>query len=336
VVPEIFFSSTLYLLMSIIITIILVSPYTFLLSFLFVTSIMFGETFENGSYMYPSSGPPLLNSFLYLLHGLLLSYHCIEALNFHHPGVLLGIFLSSPQYVTKITLVDITGKSNMFPFAPYATVSDLRSQINNKFQIGNPLYWLSCCGKPLYDSIKLNSFSGTVFMNGRLLGGMQCCIRGCENEAGSRKFDCMKGRYELKCNPSMLTTGGGNLGDLKELRVCDKHYSSLFVRGHNPVKGKKASKSRSDAQLGILKTTPCTIKCSQCNQDVVLSSDSTCKKHNINVFNNSFSVACNFLDESQGSKTYFNNELYYALDESQVRDFICTACQPFFLNAIQL
>ena len=26
-------------------------------------------------------------------------------------------------------------------------------------------------------------------MHGRLTGGAQCCLRGCENEAGSRKFD---------------------------------------------------------------------------------------------------------------------------------------------------
>ena len=25
-------------------------------------------------------------------------------------------------------------------------------------------------------------------MNGRLMGGVQCCLKGCENEAGSRKL----------------------------------------------------------------------------------------------------------------------------------------------------
>ena len=41
-------------------------------------------------------------------------------------------------------------------------------------------------------------------MNGRLVGGVQCCLTGCENEAGTRKFDSMIGQYEIKCSPHDL------------------------------------------------------------------------------------------------------------------------------------
>ena len=30
-------------------------------------------------------------------------------------------------------------------------------------------------------------------MHGRLMGGVQCCLKGCQNEPGSRKFDSMVG-----------------------------------------------------------------------------------------------------------------------------------------------
>ena len=96
------------------------------------------------------------------------------------------------------------------------------------------MYWLSCCGKPLRDFLPLNEISRTVFMHGRLTGGAQCCLRGCENEAGSRKFDSMVGQYELKCTPDDITSE-----ILRDLRVCDKHYSSLSARGHIAAKGEK-------------------------------------------------------------------------------------------------
>ena len=142
-------------------------------------------------------------------------------------------------------------------------------------------------------------------MHGRLIGGVQCCLKGCENEAGSRKFDSMVGRYELKCAPDDVTPE-----DLKDLRVCDKHYSSLSARGHKPPKGKSSTRSRSDAQLGILKVTPCIVTCSQCGNKVCLSSDVPCKKHHINIFKNTFSVGCSFLDERTGNKTDLHNDLY--------------------------
>ena len=30
-----------------------------------------------------------------------------------------------------------------------------------------------------------------IYMDGKLIGGIECCLKGCENEAGSRKFDSM-------------------------------------------------------------------------------------------------------------------------------------------------
>ena len=68
---------------------------------------------------------------------------------------------------------------------------------------------------------------------------------------------------------------------LKDLRVCDKHYSSLSARGHKTPQGKSSTRSRSDAQLGILKITLCIVTCSQCSNKVCLNSDVPCKKHNI-------------------------------------------------------
>ena len=67
-------------------------------------------------------------------------------------------------------------------------------------------------------------------MHERLMGGVQYCLKGCENEARSRKFDSMVGRYELKCAPNDVTPE-----NLKDLRVCDKHYCSLSARGHKPT-----------------------------------------------------------------------------------------------------
>lgn len=84
---------------------------------------------------------------------------------------------------------------------------------------------------------------------------------------------------------------------IKELRVCDRHYGSLSSRGHKPAKGKSAAKSRSDAQLGVLRITPCIVNCSNCKNHVVISNNDACKKHKIFLFGKLFSVACNFLDE---------------------------------------
>ena len=68
--------------------------------------------------------------------------------------------------MTTIQIVDIIGKPHTLTFAPYATIKDLRSQINTKFRITSDLYWLSCCGKPLFDFLLLEEIRGTVFMHG--------------------------------------------------------------------------------------------------------------------------------------------------------------------------
>ena len=109
-------------------------------------------------------------------------------------------------------------------------------------------------------------------------GGVQCCLKGCDNEAGSRKFDSMIGQYEMKCTPEDKTS---DFEIVKNLRVCDKHYGSLSPRGHKPAKGKRSSRFRSNAQLGILKSTPCIVTCSQDNNKVCLTSEILCKKQQL-------------------------------------------------------
>ena len=171
-------------------------------------------------------------------------------------------------------------------------------------------------------------------MNGRLTGGPKCCLKGCENDVGIRKFDSLIGRYELKLSSQELT----DQDDVNNLRVCNKHYSSLASRRHKPAKGKTPCKTRSDAYHGILKVNPCILQCSQYKKIVCLSSDIPCLKHNINVFNNLFSAACKFLDETNGSKTGFHHDLYQerdSNDKSQV-NYICMSCQPFFLKSVKI
>ena len=112
---------------------------------------------------------------------------------------MLSMVIRPKRIVTTISVFDITGKAHIFTFAPYGTVRDLRSQVNSKFKVTSDLYWLSCRGKPLHDFLPLNEITGTVIMHGRLIGGTQCCLMRCENEAGSRKLDSMIGQYEMKC-----------------------------------------------------------------------------------------------------------------------------------------
>ena len=144
---------------------------------------------------------PLLFPILYLSFGVLLSYPCAKLLELHHSRFLFGMLIRSKGYVTTIPVVDMTGKSHIFTFAPYASIKAQRSQVNTKFRITSNLYWLSCCGKPLLDCLRLDEISRTVFMPGRLTGVAQCCLKGYENEAGLRKFNSMVGQYELKCTP---------------------------------------------------------------------------------------------------------------------------------------
>ena len=177
---------------------------------------------------------PLLFPILYLSFGVLLSSPCARLLELHHPGFLFSMLIRSKRLMTTIRIVDITGKPYTLTFAPHATMKDLRSQINTKFRITSDFCWLSCCGNPLFDFLLLEEIRGTVFMHGRLMGCVPCCLKGCENEAGSRKFDSMVRWYELKRAPDDVTPE-----NLKDLRVCDKHYSNLSERGHKPPKGKR-------------------------------------------------------------------------------------------------
>ena len=305
-------------------------PFSFFVGLYVVTIIIFGETFDASSRS--CTEMPLLFPILYLSFGVLLSYPCARLLELHHPGFLFSMLIRSKRLMTTIQIVDITGKPHTLTFAPYATIKDLKSQINTKFRITSDLYWLSCCGKPSFDFLLLEEIRGTVFMHGRLMGGVQCCLKGCENEAGSRKFGSMVGRYELKCAPDDVTPE-----NLKDLRICDKHYGSLSARGHKPPKGKSSTRSHSDAQLGILKVTPCIVTCSQCGNKVCLSSDVPCKKHHVNIFKSTFSVGCNFLDERTGNKTDLYNDLYSGDPcDGTCPDYICMSCQPFYLKSIKI
>ena len=80
------------------------------------------------------------------------------------------------------------------------------------------------------------------------------------------------------------------------------------------------------------------MQCSQCRNEVCLSSDVPCNKHNINVFNDLFAVPCNFLDEQTGNKTDFHNDLYHAKDsiEESKATYICISCQPFYLRSVKI
>ena len=124
---------------------------------------------------------------------------------------------------------------------------------------------------------------------------------------------------------------------LKDLRVCDKHCNRLSARRHKPPKGKSYTRSRSDAQLGILKITLCIVTCSQCGNKVCLSSDVPCKKHNINIFKNTSSVACKFWTDRNGNKTDLHNDLY-SVDPcyGTFPDYISMSCQPFYSKSIKI
>ena len=129
-------------------------PYQFLaVPYLgFVTTV--GESF------YASSTHPrdlLLFPVLYLSLGTLLSYPCIKMVELHHPGIFFNMVfrLKRLLHLQGILVIDITGKSHSFTFAPYATVFNLRSQVNSKFNITSDLYRLSTSGKPLHDFVSL-------------------------------------------------------------------------------------------------------------------------------------------------------------------------------------
>ena len=314
----------MYLVPTALILITSALPYPLLVVSFVVSVIAVGENFD-ASYK-QTTEMPLFFPIFYLCLGLLWSYPALKLLEFHHPGFLLSVFFRSKRFVTSILVVDITGKSHSFTFAPHATIFDLRSQVNCKLNLTSDLYWLSSRGKPLHYFTPLNEINGAVIMNGRLIGGVPW-LSGCENEAGCRKFDSMIGQYEIKCSPHDLS---GNTENFKNLRVR--------FRGHKPAKGKSSSKSRSDTQRGILKVNPCVVICSQCSNEVCLSSDIPYKRHKIRVFDKLFAVACNFLDEQNGNKTILHNDLYTCIStepcNGSMVPYICMSCQPFFLKII--
>ena len=170
-------------------------PCGFLAVSYLVISTTVGESFDANS-VYPTDRPLLCPS-LYIFFGMLLiGYRCIKLVEFHHPGFCFGMVFRSKRFVTSILVVDVTGKSHSFTFAPHGMVFDLKSHINSKFNITSDLYWLSNKGKPLqHEFVPLREISaGAVIMNGRLTGGAECCLKGCENDVGIRKFDSLTGK----------------------------------------------------------------------------------------------------------------------------------------------
>ena len=137
-------------------------PYRFLAVLYLVTAITVGESFDASSIHLTDL--PLLFPALYLFLGMLLNYSCLKMVKFHHPVFFFSIVFKSKRFVSSILVIDVTGKSHSFSFAPYATVFDLRSQMNSKFNITSDLYWLSNRGKPLHDFVSLKEISGAVIV----------------------------------------------------------------------------------------------------------------------------------------------------------------------------
>ena len=151
-----------YLAAAVLVLTISALPYRFLAVLCLVTAITVGESFDSSS-IHPTDIPPLFPS-LYLFLGMLLSYSCLKMVKFHHPGFFLNMVFKSKRFVTSILVLDVTGKSHSCSFAPYATVFDLRSQMNSKFNITSDLYWLSNRGKPLHYFVSLKEISGAVIV----------------------------------------------------------------------------------------------------------------------------------------------------------------------------
>jgi len=156
----------------------------------------------------------------------LFSYPCVKMVEFHHPGFLFSMVFKSTRLVASILVVDISGKSHCSSFAPHVTISNLRSQINSKFKLTSDLYGLSSCGKPLHDFVPFKEVTGVVIINGHLTGGAESCLRGCKNEVhvGTRKYDSILGSMKLNVT---LMTSQVIWKNVKNLKVCDKHYVSL-------------------------------------------------------------------------------------------------------------
>ena len=194
-----------YLAATVLILTLSALPCGFLAVSYLVISTTVGNSFDANS-VYPTDLPLLFPSLNIFFCMLLTGYPCIKLVEFHHPGFCFGMVFRSKRFVTSILVIDVTGKSHSFTFAPHGMVFDLKSHINSKFNITSDLYWLSNKGKPLqHDFVPLQQISaGAVLMNGRLTGGTKCCLKGCENDVGIGKFDSLIGRYELKLFPKNL------------------------------------------------------------------------------------------------------------------------------------
>ena len=210
-----------YLAATVLILTLSALPCGFLAVSYLVISTTVGKSFDANS-VYPTDLPLLFPSLNIFFGMLLIGYPCIKLVEYHHPGFCFGMVFRSKRFVTSILVIDVTGKSHSFTFAPHGMVFDLKSHINSKFNITSDLYWLSNKGKPLqHEFVPLREISaGAVIMNGRLTGGAECCLKGCENDVGIRKFDSLIGRYELKLSPKNLIT---DQDDVNNLRVCNKH-----------------------------------------------------------------------------------------------------------------
>lgn len=64
--------------------------------------------------------------------------------------------------------------------------------------------------------LPLNEITETEFLHGRSTEGFQCSLKGCENEAGSQKFDTIIGQFGMNYTPDDLKSDLENLKNLRE------------------------------------------------------------------------------------------------------------------------
>ena len=148
-----------YLAATVLILTLSALPCGFLAVSYLVISTTVGNSFDANS-VYPTDLPLLFPSLNIFFCMLLTGYPCIKLVEFHHPGFCFGMVFRSKRFVTSILVIDVTGKSHSFTFAPHGMVFDLKSHINSKFNITSDLYWLSNKGKPLqHDFVPLQEIS---------------------------------------------------------------------------------------------------------------------------------------------------------------------------------
>lgn len=201
------YHTPIYILIVMVLIIAASCPHSFFMSSFLVLNLIFGNAVIHDTRPPNSTDSNICWALLYLIQGILMWYPCIKNVDIHHPGFFMGnLFKLLPfnTFSKQVDVVDTSHNLHRFTFAPYATVSDLHVQISLKLKISKSYYWLSCAGKPLREHISLNSVLGLVLMNGRIFGGNNCCIKNCNREAGSRKFESMIGVYELACSPFLL------------------------------------------------------------------------------------------------------------------------------------